>query len=95
MWINEQKLAGTSVSEAIICEKARLLHADLAKKMRETSAAASEFKASRGWFEKFKKRTGIRSVVRQQVFNIGKNYVKCSFVHFISHLYIFVIVFCM
>ena len=33
MWINEQQLAGDSVLEAIICGKAELLHADLAKKM--------------------------------------------------------------
>ena len=44
VWINEQQLAGDSVSEAIICEKARLLHADLAKKMPGMSAAVSEFK---------------------------------------------------
>lgn len=54
-WINEKQLAGDSVSGAIICEKARLLHVDLAKKMPGTSAAVSEFKASRGWFDKFKK----------------------------------------
>ena len=43
------------VSEAIIREKARLLHADLVEKMPGMSAAVSEFKPSRGWFEKFKK----------------------------------------
>ena len=73
VWINEQQLVGDGVSEAIICEKARLLHADLAKKRPRTSAAVSEFKTSRGWFDKFKKRTGIHSVLRQQVFNKGKN----------------------
>ena len=57
VWISEQQLVRDSVSEAIICEKARLLHADLAKKIPGTSAAVSEFKASRGWFDKFKKRT--------------------------------------
>ena len=55
VWINEQQLAGDSISEAIICEKARLLHVDLAKKMPGTSAAVSEFKALRGWLNKFKK----------------------------------------
>ena len=64
VWINKQQLAGDSVLEAIICEKARLL--DLVKKMPGMSAAVSEFKASRGWFDKFKKRTGIHSVVKQQ-----------------------------
>ena len=52
---------GDSVSEAIICKKARLLHADLAKKMPGTSADVSEFKASRRWFDKFKKHKNIRN----------------------------------
>ena len=29
IWINEKQLAGDSVSAAIICEKAKLLHSDL------------------------------------------------------------------
>jgi hypothetical protein len=32
IWINEKILAGDSVSEGIICEKARRLHEDLVKK---------------------------------------------------------------
>ena len=64
LWINEKQLAGDSVSEAIICEKARLLHQDLLNKTPGTSSETEVFKASRGWFEKFKKRTGIHSVVR-------------------------------
>ena len=32
VWINEQQLAGDSVSEAINCKKARLLHANFAPK---------------------------------------------------------------
>ena len=31
VWIKEQWLAGDSILEAFICEKAKLLHADLAK----------------------------------------------------------------
>lgn len=64
IWINEKLLAGESISEGIICEKARRLHDDLVKKYPGTSADTDVFKASRGWFEKFKKRSGIRSVVR-------------------------------
>ena len=75
-----------SVSGAIICEKARLLHADLARKMPGTGAAVSEFKVSRGLFDKFKKRTVIDGMVSD---------VKCSFIHFISYLYFFLIIFCM
>jgi len=62
VWINEKQLAGNSVSEAIICEKARLLYRHIT---RDTPGfSAEEFKASKGWFDSFKKRTGIHSVVR-------------------------------
>jgi len=62
VWINEKQLAGDSVSEAIICEKARLLYSDIT---RDTpGSSAEEFKASKGWFDNFKKRIGIHSVVR-------------------------------
>jgi hypothetical protein len=62
VWINEKQLAGDSVSEAIICEKAKLLYSDIT---RDTpGSSAEEFKVSKGWFENFKKRTGIHSVVR-------------------------------
>ena len=45
--INEKQLAGDSVSEAIICEKARLLCSDIT---RDTPGSrAEEFKASKGW----------------------------------------------
>ncbi|XP_045609751.2 tigger transposable element-derived protein 1 [Procambarus clarkii] len=64
-WINDKQLSGDSLSETIICEKARLLHDDLIKKSPGTSEADTiDFKASRGWFEKFKKRSGIHNVVR-------------------------------
>ena len=62
VWINEKQLAGDSVSEAIICEKARLLYSDI---MWDTpGSSAEEFKASKRWFDSFKKRTGIHGVVR-------------------------------
>ncbi|KAM6459100.1 tigger transposable element-derived protein 1-like [Liasis olivaceus] len=64
VWLNEKQLAGDSVSEAMICEKARKLHSDLLQKKPSTSTASEEFKASRGWFEKFLKRSGIHSVTR-------------------------------
>jgi len=57
-------LAGNSVSEGMIWEKARRLHDDLVKKYPSTSGDTDVFKASRGWFEKFKKRSGIHSMVR-------------------------------
>ncbi|XP_064090792.1 tigger transposable element-derived protein 1-like [Macrobrachium nipponense] len=66
VWVKEKELAGDTVTETVICEKARSIYADLVKKKASTSKEASEeaFKASHGWFDNFKKRTGIHSVVR-------------------------------
>ena len=60
VWITEKQLAGDSVSEAIISEKARQIYGDLTR----DDPNAREFKASKGWFERFKKRTGIHNIVR-------------------------------
>jgi len=51
-----------SVSEAIICEKARLLYSDITQDTPGSSA--EEFKATKGWCDNLKKRAGIHSVVR-------------------------------
>lgn len=64
IWINEKQLAGDSVSEGIIAEKARQLHSDIIKRQPGSSSSIDDFKASHGWFEKFKRRTGIHSVIR-------------------------------
>ncbi|XP_070275853.1 zinc finger protein 64 isoform X2 [Myotis yumanensis] len=67
VWLTEKQLAGDTVTKAIICEKARAIYADLLQRTPGTSmdeASGEPFKASRGWFENFKKRTGIHSVVR-------------------------------
>ena len=39
IWFNEKQLAGDSVSEAIICEKARLLYSDIT---RDTPGSSTE-----------------------------------------------------
>lgn len=57
IWVNEEQSAGDCVPEALICEKARLLHDELLKK--SPGASADVFKASRGWFQNFKRRSGI------------------------------------
>ncbi|XP_063293602.1 tigger transposable element-derived protein 1-like [Pelobates fuscus] len=51
LWIEQKQRAGDSVTKAIICEKAKALHADLLKQQP-------------GTFKKFKNRSGIHSVVR-------------------------------
>ena len=68
LWINEKQLAGDSISEAIISEKAVTIFQDLKRDAvgmdGELSQGGEEFKASRGWFDNFKKRSGIHSVIR-------------------------------
>ncbi|XP_021097366.1 zinc finger and SCAN domain-containing protein 29 isoform X2 [Heterocephalus glaber] len=64
VWLNEKQLTGDRVSEAMICEKARKLHSDLLQENPSISATSNEFKASRGWFDKFRKRSGIHSMLR-------------------------------
>ncbi|XP_028668446.1 tigger transposable element-derived protein 1-like [Erpetoichthys calabaricus] len=65
VYINEKQLEGASISEAFISEKALQIYEDLKKKTPQTNALSDfVFKASRGWFEKFKHRTGIHSVIR-------------------------------
>ncbi|GFS69161.1 tigger transposable element-derived protein 1 [Nephila pilipes] len=67
LWIKEKQLAGDSVSEAIVCEKAGVIFQDLKRDVTETEGESSQvgegFKASRGWFGNFKKRSGIHSVI--------------------------------
>jgi hypothetical protein len=64
IWITEKQCAGDNISNAMICKKAKLIHADLLKTKERTSQESEVFKASLGWFDNFKKRTGIHSVVR-------------------------------
>nr|XP_045611492.1 tigger transposable element-derived protein 1-like [Procambarus clarkii] len=65
VWMNERQLHGDCVSEAIVCAKARMLYVDLVRKIPGASSEDEEvFRASRGWFENFKKRSGIHSGVR-------------------------------
>uniref|UniRef100_UPI0010A075E3 tigger transposable element-derived protein 1-like n=1 Tax=Podarcis muralis TaxID=64176 RepID=UPI0010A075E3 len=62
IWLEEKQRAGDKVTEAIICEKAKALHADLVREQPGTSGEPEVFKASRGWFDRFKTRSGIHSL---------------------------------
>lgn len=61
VWINELEMAGDLISQAMIQAKAQQIHQQLEQDVPGNSSTA-DFKASRGWFEKFKKRTGIHNV---------------------------------
>ncbi|GFT76633.1 HTH CENPB-type domain-containing protein [Nephila pilipes] len=67
LWIKEKQLAGDFVSEATICERAGAIFQDLKRDVTEMDGESSQggegFKASRGWFDNFKKRSGIHSVI--------------------------------
>ncbi|KAJ7317101.1 hypothetical protein JRQ81_003263 [Phrynocephalus forsythii] len=68
LWITKKQLAGDAVTENLICEKAKSLYTDLVSKLPGTSAENEEgFKASRGWFDNFKRRSGIHSVRHGEV----------------------------
>lgn len=65
IWANEKQLVGDSVSEGMIRKKSKLLHADLLKnKLGPSGEIVEVFKVSHSWFDHFKKRTDIHSVVR-------------------------------
>ncbi|KAJ7341616.1 hypothetical protein JRQ81_005935 [Phrynocephalus forsythii] len=62
LWIHEEEHAGDTVTETVICAKAKALHADLIAQQPRTYH--EDFKASHGWFKKLKNRSSICSVVR-------------------------------
>ena len=64
IFVNDKQLSGDTPSEDAICAKAKLLYKNLIKKNPTIVPEGFDFKASRGWFEKFKKRSGIHSIVR-------------------------------
>ncbi|XP_077583258.1 uncharacterized protein LOC144203607 [Stigmatopora nigra] len=70
-WITHKQLRGDTVSETLICDKARKLHNALTQD--NPGGSSDEFKASKGWFCKFKKRSGIHGVLRpREAARIGK-----------------------
>ncbi|XP_068205440.1 tigger transposable element-derived protein 1-like [Palaemon carinicauda] len=71
VWIKDIEMAGDTITEVIICQKSSAIFSDLGHAQAEANAGEGtskqelpEVKASCGWFEKFKRRSGIHSVVR-------------------------------
>ncbi|XP_064092987.1 tigger transposable element-derived protein 1-like isoform X3 [Macrobrachium nipponense] len=69
VWVEDKEIAGDTITEMAICQKASAIFGDLSAQAEDVagegkSKATPDFKASHGWFEKFRKRTGIHSVVR-------------------------------
>uniref|UniRef100_A0A3P9DK91 HTH CENPB-type domain-containing protein n=1 Tax=Maylandia zebra TaxID=106582 RepID=A0A3P9DK91_9CICH len=62
VWIKDKGETGNTLTETVICEKTSSIYNDLVSK--EAPLTSPEFRASHGWFYRFKKRTGNHSVVR-------------------------------
>ncbi|UYV67324.1 hypothetical protein LAZ67_5000237 [Cordylochernes scorpioides] len=62
VWVTEKQLQGDTLTQTIICEKARAIYGDLLKQTPQTSideASKESFKASRGCkFSKFQQGGG-------------------------------------
>lgn len=64
IYANQRQSGGDGVSESVICLKAREVYDNLVKKDPSTKPEGFEFRASRGWFDNFKRRSGIHNIVR-------------------------------
>ncbi|XP_068238424.1 tigger transposable element-derived protein 1-like [Palaemon carinicauda] len=68
--IKEKEIAGDTLTQSVISHKASAIFADLVEAQRDgggegmSQQALQEFKSSQGWLDRFRKRTGIHSVVR-------------------------------
>ena len=69
-WIKEKILAGEAISGRIICQKAKLLHSEFIEKDLPGNSA-DEFKASKGWFERFKRRIGLYNYSNNKNFSLS------------------------
>ncbi|XP_068235475.1 tigger transposable element-derived protein 1-like [Palaemon carinicauda] len=71
IWMKDKEIVRDTITELIFCERAIAIYCDLKTadsrgdaRESSTDPTTEEFKASRGWFEKFKRWTRIPSVVR-------------------------------
>ena len=63
VWINEREMKKDVTSMAIIQEKAREIFEKLKRQTPGSSSEELEFKATTGWFARFRRRSGIKHVV--------------------------------
>ena len=61
IWIEDQTQRSMPLSQMLIQEKALHLYNDL-KKVQGITCEGETFNSSRGWFDRFKKRSGIHNV---------------------------------
>lgn len=65
MWIEDQTQKRNPLSSALIREKASRLHSHFLQEMPTSSIASTNFNASKGWFENFKKRHSLHNLKLQ------------------------------
>ncbi|XP_068220413.1 putative CENPB DNA-binding domain-containing protein 1 [Palaemon carinicauda] len=60
IWIKDREIVGDTITETVICKKAHAIFMDLKEVSSggdagesSTKSSSDDFKASRGWFEKF------------------------------------------
>jgi hypothetical protein len=63
VWINEREMKRDVTSMTIVQEKAREISDKLKRQTSGSSSEELEFKATTGWFARFKRRSGIKHVV--------------------------------
>ncbi|KAK6959437.1 tigger transposable element-derived protein 1 [Biomphalaria glabrata] len=66
LWMSERQMSGDVLTQARVCAKARSIFLDLKLSQPIASTEAGVFKASRGWFQNFRKRIGLLSIDRQE-----------------------------
>lgn len=66
IWINQQRSKTGHLTQNVICEEAKRIYKDILERTPSTAARPkSVFKASNGWFQRFKQRTEIDSIIRR------------------------------
>ena len=61
-WIIDERKKGVPLSGRIIQQKALSLYEDVKKSKKSEESSSKPFTASNGWFERYKKRFGLKSV---------------------------------
>lgn len=69
LWIKEKQMKGDTVPGNFICERAKSIFEELKAKAESSgdtdgTSRYETFRASKGWFERFKQRCEVKSVIR-------------------------------
>ncbi|XP_055687379.1 tigger transposable element-derived protein 1-like [Lutzomyia longipalpis] len=84
-WVGERQKNNDITPQEIICQKARMIFHDL-KESPKYAPCDAEFSASRGWFSRFKQRTGIHNVTLHGEAGSGNVEAAADFVQVFSQV---------